>query len=291
MSDAGQNDIPAQDPAADFISPSQATADLASAPTLEFVNARKQVATIERTVAAEQSTTAFQPSIDKAAVNKPAERASKPKRSPQQPSLRNAIRAGSAKSVRKPATPAKKPIPVNRSVGPATISTEAGKRDESPTTLLLATTKDDKPMTKKSSVREFEISKVIGQAQKSVSSMFDKSIVAAEKLQVVTKDNSDAIKASGKIAGAGVKQLGQEVLTDGKIAFTTLKGDFKQLAATKKSSDFLVLQGQIAGRNLDATVAFASRNGQAIRSLLKAVVAPIAQRAKTNLATVRATAK
>lgn len=132
-----------------------------------------------------------------------------------------------------------------------------------------------------------EVAGFVADVQDKAKFAYEKSTVAAGKVGNLVKDNADALVASGKTLGAGLKDIGQGQIADSRKAVATFADDLKALAAVKSTSDLLTLQGQLAGRNFDAALGFYAKNGQALRDLAGKAFAPLSLRVKSNLEVVR----
>jgi hypothetical protein len=132
-----------------------------------------------------------------------------------------------------------------------------------------------------------ELAGLVADVQDKAKVAYEKSTVVAGKVGELVKDNADALVVSGKTLGAGLKELGEGSVADSRKAVATFADDLKALAAVKSTSDLLKLQGELAGRNFDAALGLAAKNGQALRALAGKVFAPLSQRVKTNVETIR----
>ncbi len=117
-----------------------------------------------------------------------------------------------------------------------------------------------------------------------------KGAVVANELSTMTKGNVDAVVASGKILGAGLKELSEGSITDGKLAFGSFVADLKAFAAVKSPTEFFELQFKVAKRNIDTAVALGGKNGKAIGKLASDAAAPLSGQVKANVAKLRAAA-
>jgi hypothetical protein len=119
---------------------------------------------------------------------------------------------------------------------------------------------------------------------------YAKGSVVAGEITAMTKGNVEAVVASGKILGAGLKELGQESITEGKQAASTAVADFKALTALKTPKDFFDFQFKLAKRNIDTAIALSGKNGKALGKLASAAAAPLSSQVKANVAKLRAVA-
>jgi hypothetical protein len=107
---------------------------------------------------------------------------------------------------------------------------------------------------------------------------YAKGAAALSDIQTFSKGNVDAIAASGKILGGGLKSLGSDYVAEGRSAAETFTADIKQLAASKSPADFFKLQSTILGRNFGTAFDFQSKSAEAILKLAKESAAPISKR-------------
>ena len=113
----------------------------------------------------------------------------------------------------------------------------------------------------------------------------DKAQAAYEKGTAVfgeasefAKGNAEALVESGKLAAAGIQELGSSYVAEAKTAFETLTADVKELAAVKSPADFFELQQAILRRNFDSAVKFGSKSTEAFTKLATDAIAPISSR-------------
>ena len=115
----------------------------------------------------------------------------------------------------------------------------------------------------------------------------EKVAPVADKLTSMVKGNVEAVSVSRKTLGAGLKDIGQGSIADGRQAIQTVVADVKELAALRSPKEILRLQGKLTTRNFDSIRDFAAKNGKALRALASEAVTPIGDRLQANLDTVR----
>lgn len=93
-----------------------------------------------------------------------------------------------------------------------------------------------------------------------------------------TKGNVEALVESGKILSTGLKELGTGLVAEGKGAFETLTADVKELASAKTPTDFFKLQSDLLRKQFDASVAFGSKQSEALLKLASEAAAPVSGR-------------
>ena len=104
---------------------------------------------------------------------------------------------------------------------------------------------------------------------------YAKGTEVAGEAGAFTKGNVEALVESGKILAAGVKDLSTGFVAESKGAFETLTADVKELAAAKSPTDFFKLQSDLLRKQFDATVAFNSKQGEAMLKLVGEAAAPV----------------
>lgn len=127
----------------------------------------------------------------------------------------------------------------------------------------------------------------LGGVQSQAKAAYAKGTAALDEIKSFTKGNVDAVVASGKILGAGLKVLGEGYVAEGRNAVSTFNADMKELTAVKSPLDFFKLQSKILGRNVGTVVDFQTRNAEAVMKLAKDSVAPISQRVEVAIEAVR----
>ncbi|MDN3646452.1 phasin family protein [Pontixanthobacter aestiaquae] len=123
--------------------------------------------------------------------------------------------------------------------------------------------------------------------QERAKTAYDKGTEIASEMGEFTKGNVEAVVESGKILAAGVQDMGKVYVEDVKGAVETMTADVKEVAAVKSPTDFVQLQGKIARRNVDATVAAVSKNTEAWVKLANDAFAPLSSRASVAMDKVR----
>jgi hypothetical protein len=128
-----------------------------------------------------------------------------------------------------------------------------------------------------------KFSKVQDQAK----AAYEQGVAVFGDVKEFTRGNLDAVVESGKIAGAGLKQIGEGYVAEGRGAVATFNADIKELAAVKSPVDFFKLQSKIFGRNLGAAIDFHSKNAEAVLKLAKDSAEPLSKRVGVALEAVR----
>ncbi|MEO9462228.1 MAG: phasin family protein [Marinomonas sp.] len=100
----------------------------------------------------------------------------------------------------------------------------------------------------------------------------------AGELNEFNKDNLEAVVESGKILFAGAQEMGREQIATTKTVASTVTTDVKKMVAVKSPTELVQLQGEIARRNVDAAIAFGSKNTEAWLKIYNDAFAPISSR-------------
>lgn len=144
----------------------------------------------------------------------------------------------------------------------------------------MTTTRTAKP-------KKITVKSVTADVQDKAKLAYAKGSEVVGEISAMTKGNVEAVVASGKILGAGLKELGQESIAEGKQAVDTVVADFKALAAVKTPKDFFDFQFKLAKRNIDTAIALSSKNGKALGKLASDAAAPLSSQVKANVAKLR----
>lgn len=115
-------------------------------------------------------------------------------------------------------------------------------------------------------------------ARSKAKAAYDKGAARFGEAKTFTKGNVDAVVESGRILGAGLKQLGEGYVAEGKNAAATVNADIKDLAAVRSPADFFKLQSKIVGRNFGSAIDFQAKNAEAVLKLAQDSAAPLSQR-------------
>jgi len=92
------------------------------------------------------------------------------------------------------------------------------------------------------------------------------------------KGNVEAVVASAKILGAGVKTMGETYVAETKSAYETMTADIKELAAVKSPTEFFELQTKLFRKNFDAAMATGSKKSEEVLKLANEAFQPISTR-------------
>lgn len=114
-----------------------------------------------------------------------------------------------------------------------------------------------------------------------------KSTEAAEQLADVAKANVEAFVAAGRIAAAGAKSLGQDVVARGREGVEQASEAVKTLAEAKSPTEFFQLQSEIARTSFDRMVSEGSRLTESLVKLTGEAIQPLSNRASQNIERIK----
>ncbi len=117
-----------------------------------------------------------------------------------------------------------------------------------------------------------------GDATVRAKAAYEKGTEVAAKGVEFTKANVEAVVESGKILAAGMKDMGQGYVADGKSNFETFQADVKKLTAVKSPTEFFQLQSEMLRKGFDIAVAQTSKNTETTLKLVSDAFQPISNR-------------
>ena len=109
-----------------------------------------------------------------------------------------------------------------------------------------------------------------------------KSQKAAEELAEIAKANVEALAEAGRIATAGARTIGQDVLATSRENVEQASAAVKSLTEAKSPTEFFQLQSEIAKQNFDRVVASLSQLTEASVKLAGEAIQPLSNRAALN---------
>lgn len=180
------------------------------------------------------------------------------------------------------AAPAKKAVAKKTAAKKAPAKRKAvSKKPAAKTTTKKSTAKDTIMTKAKTKTADYtaQIKEGFADLQTRAQTVYGKGSELASEMGEFTKGNFEATVESGKILAAGMQDMGKAYVADVKGAVETVTADVKEVAAVKSPTDFIQLQGKIARRNVDATVAAVSKGTEAWVKLANDVMAPLSSRA------------
>lgn len=109
-----------------------------------------------------------------------------------------------------------------------------------------------------------------------------RSTEVAEELADVAKANIEAFVTAGRIATAGAKSLGQDVVARSREGVEQASEAVKTLAEAKSPTEFFALQSEIARTSFDRLVSEGSRLTESLVKLTGEAMQPLSNRASAN---------
>jgi hypothetical protein len=145
-------------------------------------------------------------------------------------------------------------------------------------------------MTSRTAETKKTIQSITAEVQDKAKSAYARGSAVAGELGAIAKGNADAVVASGKLLGAGLKELGESSAANGRIVARTLLGDVKALGTVRSPADLIDLQVKLVQRNIDAALALSGKNSKALGKLASDVAAPLSSQVKANVTKLRSIA-
>jgi phasin family protein len=109
-----------------------------------------------------------------------------------------------------------------------------------------------------------------------------KSRNATENLTEMAKANVEAIAEAGRIAAAGAKSIGQDVIASSRTGFGQASEAVKTLADAKSPTEFFQLQSEMVRSQFDRFVSESSKLTEQVVKLAGEAIQPISNRASVN---------
>ena len=109
-----------------------------------------------------------------------------------------------------------------------------------------------------------------------------KSQKAAEELAEIAKANVEALAEAGRIATAGARTIGQDVLASSRQGIEQASAAVKTLAEAKSPTEFFQLQSELMRASFDRAVADSSKLAERFVKLAGEAVQPLSNRASLN---------
>jgi phasin family protein len=109
-----------------------------------------------------------------------------------------------------------------------------------------------------------------------------KSRSATENLTELAKANVEAIAEAGRIAAAGAKTIGQDVVASSRSGFEQASEAVKTLADAKSPTEFFQLQSELVRSQFDRFVSESSKLTEQVVKLAGEAIQPISNRASVN---------
>ena len=109
-----------------------------------------------------------------------------------------------------------------------------------------------------------------------------KSQRTAEEVTELAKANVEALVEAGRIAAAGAKSIGQDVLASGRDGIEQASDAVKTLAEAKSPAEFFQSQSEVARASFDRFVAESSKLTERVVKLAGEAAQPLQNRASLN---------
>jgi len=109
-----------------------------------------------------------------------------------------------------------------------------------------------------------------------------KSQKATEEVTELAKANVEALVESGRIATAGAKSIGQDVLASSRSGLEQASNAVKSLADAKSPTEFFQLQSELVRASFDRFVSESSKVTEQVVKLTGEAIQPISNRASVN---------
>ncbi len=109
-----------------------------------------------------------------------------------------------------------------------------------------------------------------------------KSQKTTEEVTELTKANVEALVESGRIAAAGVKSIGQDVLASSRDGLEQASDSLKTLADAKSPTEFFQLQSELVRASFDRFVSESSKLTEQVVKLAGEAIQPISNRASVS---------
>ena len=109
-----------------------------------------------------------------------------------------------------------------------------------------------------------------------------KSQKTAEQFSDLAKANVEALVEAGRIAAAGTKSIGQDVLASGRQGIEQASDAVKTLAEAKSPTEFFQIQSELARASFDRFVAESSKLTERVVKLAGEAAQPLQNRASLN---------
>ncbi len=109
-----------------------------------------------------------------------------------------------------------------------------------------------------------------------------KSRNASEEITDLAKANVEAVAEAGRIAAAGAKSIGQDVIASSRTGFEHASEAIKTLADAKSPTEFFQLQSELVRQSFDRMVSESSKLTEQVVKLAGEAIQPISNRASVN---------
>ncbi|MCM8558472.1 phasin family protein [Sphingomicrobium sediminis] len=132
-----------------------------------------------------------------------------------------------------------------------------------------------------------KVEEMIAAAGKQGEEFIAKGKHAGEELAEMTKANIEAMIEAGRIYAGGAKDLGTELIEDGRNQFDAASDNLRKFAEAKNPQEFVALQSELAKAQFDQFVAEGSKLTEKMVKLAGDVMQPVQNRASVNAEKVK----
>lgn len=133
-----------------------------------------------------------------------------------------------------------------------------------------------------------KVEELVADANKKGEEFIAKSKSATEELAALTKANIEAVVEAGKIATAGAKKIGEELVEDGRDGFEKASQAMKAFAEAKSPTEVMELQAKLVRENVDHMIAETSALTEQWVKLAGEAFQPVSNRASLNAEKLKA---
>ena len=111
--------------------------------------------------------------------------------------------------------------------------------------------------------------------QDQIKNAVEKSNTIMADYNEMAKGNLEAIVESGKVLSNGMQEMGREVMEDTRSAYEGLTADMQTLVAATSPTEMLQLQGELARKYFDQSIARGSKLTESWMKLANDTFAPV----------------
>ena len=195
------------------------------------------------------------------------------------------VAAKSTKTVKKTATKAKKIN--NKTAQKATKAARTVKQEQEKMTDQMTNNFD---MTKwfggfamPGAERFTEMFQQNGASNVNGDEMIERARAAGEDAIELTRANIEAVIEAGRIAASGAKELGTDMIEEGRSQFEDASDKLRQMAEAKDPSEFMQLQSDYARSSFDRMMSDSAKWTERMVKLAGDAMQPVSNRASLNV--------
>ncbi|MCJ7420843.1 phasin family protein [Sphingomicrobium astaxanthinifaciens] len=117
--------------------------------------------------------------------------------------------------------------------------------------------------------------------------LFAKTRAGGEELAHIAKANVEAMIEASKIAASGAKDIGTELIEDGRTQFESASDNLRRLAEAKNPQEYVAIQSELAKSQFDLMVAETAKLTEKMVKLAGEAMQPVSNRASLNVEKVK----